>query len=78
MQTIDILFKYILWNEFLNDLDATMDLKKKICHKKPALKVLREQARAQGLKFFERERERSQANFYERNKALSFGYVYVR
>ena len=30
---IDILLKYILWYEFLNDLDAKRDFEKK-CHKK--------------------------------------------
>ena len=34
MQIIDILLKYILWYEFLNDLDAQNDFEKKKCHKK--------------------------------------------
>ena len=29
-----ILLKYILWYQFLNDLDAQSDFDKKICHKK--------------------------------------------
>ena len=31
---IDILLKYILWYEFLNDLDSLSDGLKKFCHKK--------------------------------------------
>ena len=31
---VDILLKYILWYEFLNDLDAQSDFEKNICHKK--------------------------------------------
>ena len=31
---IDILLKYILWYDFLNDLDAQSDVGKKNCHKK--------------------------------------------
>ena len=31
---IDILLKYILWYEFLNDLDALSDYEEKNCHKK--------------------------------------------
>ena len=34
MQMINILLKYILWNEFLNDLDAQSDFYKKIVIKK--------------------------------------------
>ena len=32
---IDILLKYILWCDFLNDLDAQSDFHKKIVTKKP-------------------------------------------
>ena len=32
---IDILLKYILWYEFLNDLDAQRDFDRKIVTKKP-------------------------------------------
>ena len=32
---IDILLKYILWYDFLNDLDAQSDFYKKIVTKKP-------------------------------------------
>ena len=32
---IDILLKYILWYEFLNDLDVQSDFDKKIVTKKP-------------------------------------------
>ena len=32
---IDILLKYILWYDFLNDLDAQNDFDKKIVAKKP-------------------------------------------
>ena len=35
MQMIEILLKYILWYEFLNDLDAQSDFDKKIITKKP-------------------------------------------
>ena len=31
---IDILLKYILWYDFLNDLDAQSSFDKKFCHKK--------------------------------------------
>ena len=31
---IHILLKYIIWYEFLNDLDAQSDFDYKICHKK--------------------------------------------
>ena len=31
---IDILLKYIVWYEFLNDFDAQSDFGKKNCHKK--------------------------------------------
>ena len=31
---IDIIFKYILWYDFLNDLDAQSDFDKKIVTKK--------------------------------------------
>ena len=31
---IDILIKYILWYEFLSDLDAQSDFDKKLIHKK--------------------------------------------
>ena len=34
MQMIDILVKYILWHEFLNDLNAQSDFWQKNCHKK--------------------------------------------
>ena len=34
VQMIDILLKYILRYEFLNDLDARSDFEKKNCHKK--------------------------------------------
>ena len=34
MQMIDILLIYILWYEFLNDLDGQSDIEKKNCHKK--------------------------------------------
>ena len=33
MQMIDILLKYILWYEFLNDLDAESDFIKKLSQK---------------------------------------------
>ena len=32
---IDILLKYILWYEFLNNLDAQSDFEKKLSQKKP-------------------------------------------
>ena len=35
MQMIDILLKYILWYEFLNDLDAQSYFDKKFVTKKP-------------------------------------------
>ena len=35
VQMIDILLKYILWYELLNDLDAQSDFDKKIVTKKP-------------------------------------------
>ena len=35
MQMIDILLKYILWHEFLSDLDAQRDFDKQIVTKKP-------------------------------------------
>ena len=35
MQIIDILHKYILWHDFLNNLDAQSDFDKKIVTKKP-------------------------------------------
>ena len=35
MQMIDILLKYILWYEFLNDLDAQSDFDKKFVTKNP-------------------------------------------
>ena len=35
MIMIDILLKYILWYDFLNDLDAQSDFNKKIVTKKP-------------------------------------------
>ena len=35
MHMIDILLKYILWYEFLKDLDAQSDFGKKIVTKKP-------------------------------------------
>ena len=35
MQRIDILLKYILWYDFLNDLGAQSDYEKKIVTKKP-------------------------------------------
>ena len=35
MQMIDILLKYILWYEFLDDLDAQNDFDKKFVTKKP-------------------------------------------
>ena len=34
MQMIDILLKYILWHELLNDSDAQSDFEAKNCHKK--------------------------------------------
>ena len=34
MQMIDILLKYILWHEFLNNMDALSDFDKKIITKK--------------------------------------------
>ena len=34
MQVIDILLKYTLWREFLNDLDAQSDFDKNIVTKK--------------------------------------------
>ena len=34
VQMIDILLKYMLWYEFVNDLDAQSDFEKKNCHKK--------------------------------------------
>ena len=34
MQIIDILLKYILWHEFLNDLDAKSDFDKYFVTKK--------------------------------------------
>ena len=35
MQMIDILLKYILWSEFLNDLDAQSDFDKDYVTKYP-------------------------------------------
>ena len=35
VQMIDILLKYILWYEFLNDLDAQSDYDKNVVTKKP-------------------------------------------
>ena len=35
VQMIDILLKYILWYEFLNDLDAKSDFDKKFITKNP-------------------------------------------
>ena len=35
MQMIDILLKYILWYDFLNDLDAQIDFDKNVVTKKP-------------------------------------------
>ena len=34
MQMIDILLKYTLWHDFLNDLDTQMDFDKNIVTKK--------------------------------------------
>ena len=33
MQMTDSLLKYILWYEFLNNMDALSDFDKKFCHK---------------------------------------------
>ena len=35
MQLIDILLKYILWHDFVNNLDAQSDFDKKFVTKKP-------------------------------------------